>query len=488
MGLMRERFFIKSEKKISSLALLVVFILVVGFTSTAGLSYYLTRENVLNTALTETLPLVSEKIYTEIMEDLIDPIKTSSLMANDSFLISWVKSGEKDLPAITEYLGLIKKEYGFSSSFMVSDLTDNYYTPEGILKQISPQDDHDIWYYNFRDLNKITDLDVDTNEADQGTLTVFINHRLETPEDGFLGVIGVGLQITDISKKLAGYQDRFKHQVYFVDSTGLIQIHPNSELVEKQRITDIPEIDGAYERLFLKSGEVNAIGVTNLQESRAVSVRYFPEFDWYLVVEKDQKENLQLVEDVFWQTILIGFVVSILVALLIIQLIKTFYKRLAYQASVDSLTEVLNRRAIIEAGEREIRIAQRYNYSRAVLMIDIEDFKSVNDQYGHLIGDDFIKNIAEILKESLRESDLIGRWGGDEFVIVLLDAEKETAQQVADRLKQGVSSYKFDTGQDIISRNIYVGWSQVKDTEVSFSDLIQAADESLIRSKNGNKS
>ncbi len=484
---MKERIFLPGEKKISILALLVVLILTIGFTSTTWLSYYLTREFVLNKALNETLPLVSENIYTEIMEDLIDPIKTSSLMANDTFLINWVKSGEQNLEEIVDYLNLIRQEYGFSSSFLVSELTHNYYTPEGILKQISPEDPHDIWYYTFQELNKKTDLDVDTNQADQGSWTVFINHRLETPDDGFLGVIGVGLQITEIGRKLAEYQEYYKHQVYFVDSTGLIQIHPNSDLVEKQRITDIKEIKEAYERLFSKSGEYNSIEVDNLLEGRAISVRYFPEFDWYLVVEKDQKANLQLAGDVFWQTITIGISVSAMVALLIIQLIKTFYKRLAYQASVDSLTEVLNRRAIIEAGEREIRIAQRYNHSRALLMIDIEDFKSVNNQYGHLTGDEFIKNIARILKDTLRESDLIGRWGGDEFIIVLLDGDKETAHQVADRLKQAVGAYKFDTGQGAISRNLYVGICQVTDSETSFSDLIRAADESLVRSKNQNK-
>ncbi len=164
---MKERFFLPGEKKISILALLVVLILTIGFTSTTGLSYYLTREFVLNKALNETLPLVSENIYTEIMEDLIDPIKTSSLMANDTFLINWVKTGEQNLEEIVDYLNLIRQEYGFSSSFLVSDLTHNYYTPEGILKQISPQDPHDIWYYIFKDLNKKTDLDVDTNQADQ---------------------------------------------------------------------------------------------------------------------------------------------------------------------------------------------------------------------------------------------------------------------------------------------------------------------------------
>jgi diguanylate cyclase (GGDEF)-like protein len=481
---MDKRKLLRNDKQISNLALLIVVILAIGFTSTTGLSYYLTREFVLNKALTETLPLVSENIYTEIMEDLIDPITTSSLMANDSFLISWVKSGEEDLEAIQEYLGLIKAEYGFSSSFLVSDLSHNYYTDQGVLKQISAQDPHDVWYYAFRDLNKDTDLDVDTDESDQGELTVFINHRLDTPEDGFLGVTGVGLKIIDISKKLMEYEERYQHQVYFVDSVGLIQIHPDTDLVEKQNITEIAEIKQSYERLFSMSGEINSIEIKNLLGGRAFSVRYFPEFDWYLVVEKEHGANIQLAKDVFWQTIAISIGVSLLIGLLIIQLIKVFHSRLAYQASVDSLTGVLNRRAILEAGEREIKIARRYQSARSILMIDIEDFKSVNNQFGHLTGDDFIRNIARILQGSLRESDLIGRWGGDEFVIVLLDTDEESAHEVAERLKQVVATYHFDTGQGMISRNIYVGICEVADGNEDFSEMIRAADEALIRSKN----
>jgi len=193
------------EEKVSGLFLLVIGILAVGFVFTTGLSYYLTRDYVVSTSVGETLPLVSKNIYTAIMEDLIDPINISSLMANDSFLIEWVNSGEQDVSEISNYLGLIKGSYGFSTAFFVSDKTENYYTADGILKQVSPQDAHDVWYYQFVNLNQETDLDVDTDQADHDTLTVFINHRLETPEDGFLGVTGVGLLIGDISAKLKSY-------------------------------------------------------------------------------------------------------------------------------------------------------------------------------------------------------------------------------------------------------------------------------------------
>ena len=128
---------------------LIVFmflIIAVGFSVTSVLSFLVTKQYVTRSEITHTLPLISDNIYSSIKEDLIDPINISSLMSNDTFLINWVNEGEEDLNAITEYLRYIKEEYGYTSAFFVSDQTRNYYYYDGILKQISPEDAHDIWY------------------------------------------------------------------------------------------------------------------------------------------------------------------------------------------------------------------------------------------------------------------------------------------------------------------------------------------------------
>ena len=329
-----------------------------------------------------------------------------------SFLIDWVQSGEKDLQSLSNYLGLIKQEYGYSSTFFVSALSRNYYTSTGILKQISPADEHDSWYFRFVDSNVDTDLDVDTDQAANNTLTVFINHRLETSEHQFLGVIGVGLEISDISKKLLEYQERFNHQVYFVDSSGIIQVHSNRNYVETKTMADITELDLSFEVVFDKDKTVNIIEYENSAGENVLSVRYFPEFDWFLIIEKNHGENLLVAKKVIWQNLLIGVGASLLVGFLILQLIRIYHQRLSILAATDPLTELSNRRSFSSAADREIKLAQRYHNPLTLLMIDIKNFKNANDEYGHVFGDQLLKTIAHTIRDSLRETDLNWPLGG----------------------------------------------------------------------------
>ena len=93
----------------------IVFLLLVGFILTSFLSFSVTRNLIINSARSQTLPLISDNIYSVIKKDLLDPINVSSLMANDAFLIEWIKSGEKGLDEITTYLQLIREKYGYTS-------------------------------------------------------------------------------------------------------------------------------------------------------------------------------------------------------------------------------------------------------------------------------------------------------------------------------------------------------------------------------------
>ncbi len=134
-----------------------------------------------------------ENIYSEIQKEIIPPLNISSLMSNDSFLINWATSGEKDREAIIQYLKEIHQRYGCFSTFFISAQTRNYYHFNGILKQISPKDDHDVWYYRFTFSEKNYQLDVDTNQAAGNTLTIFINFRVEDFNGNLIGVTGVGI-------------------------------------------------------------------------------------------------------------------------------------------------------------------------------------------------------------------------------------------------------------------------------------------------------
>lgn len=464
--------------------ILICVILAAGFLSTSILSYLATKNYVVQSVSTETLPLLNNNIYSMIERDLYDPINVSSLMANDTFLINWVVDGEEDLPAVIEYLSHIKEKYGFTSAFIISDITKQYYYYDGVLKQISPQDDHDVWYYDFVGKNKPYDLDVDTDEAKQGKLTVFINHRLEATNGDFLGVTGVGIELEHIGEQLVMYQELFEHQIYLVDANGLIQIHSDTSLVESTTIQNVLGVKDTDNFVLAKNDIVNIIEISGDDVTKVVSTRYLKDLDWHLIVEKNEDASLANARATLWNNILIGLAITVAVSGAILWLINKYNRQIEYLASFDELTHVYNRRAFLQLLIREISITRRYQQPLALLMIDIDNFKEVNDRFGHIIGDQMLKEITRQLQHSLRDSDLIGRWGGDEFVALLLNTSEENTQKSALRLLQDAHKAEVIVGSESIHREISIGYCFFAGAdERSAEMLVKQADEALMRAK-----
>lgn len=114
----------------------------------------------------------------------------------------------------------------------------------------------------------------------------------------------------------------------------------------------------------------------------------------------------------------------------------------------DTLTGLLNRRAIMKRLDDIIRQARRYSEKYAVIMLDIDNFKHVNDKYGHLVGDDVLEKIGKLLRQSLRETDSVGRYGGDEFIIILSKADLNIALASASRIRKDIMNIKLKDTQN----------------------------------------
>lgn len=159
--------------------------------------------------------------------------------------------------------------------------------------------------------------------------------------------------------------------------------------------------------------------------------------------------------------------------------------KLEVMAITDYLTEVYNRRHFEEILRREFRRAVRYNLHLSCLMCDIDHFKRINDTYGHAAGDAVLKEIARIITSNLREVDVIGRWGGEEFAVLLTQAKKEDAKKVGERIIKAVSGYKFQGLPEKERITISIGVASVpEDPDIdNWERLIKAADEALYKAK-----
>ncbi len=154
-----------------------------------------------------------------------------------------------------------------------------------------------------------------------------------------------------------------------------------------------------------------------------------------------------------------------------------------YQARIDFTTGIYNRRGLLELGKRELDRAHRYDRPLAALMIDIDYFKKVNDTYGHPIGDLVLKELAGILEENIRTIDVLGRYGGEEFVILLPETSPESALEIAERLRGAVTKHTFTPEALKIKITISIGLAFSIGGENGLDDLIKRADDAMYESK-----
>ena len=157
-------------------------------------------------------------------------------------------------------------------------------------------------------------------------------------------------------------------------------------------------------------------------------------------------------------------------------------QKLEHLARTDSLTGAFNHGYLLETGSKEIHRSKRYIRTVSVLMIDIDHFKSVNDTYGHAIGDDALKKTVEVLHGELRAEDTLGRLGGEEFAVILPETGRAGAVQVAERLRIAVGEIVIKTPAGPLSFTVSIGVAE-GDKEYEFQEVLKRADDAMYQAK-----
>lgn len=168
----------------------------------------------------------------------------------------------------------------------------------------------------------------------------------------------------------------------------------------------------------------------------------------------------------------------------LIDMLDAKNKLLSIKATTDELTGLFNRRFFWETLFREDNRSKRLNQPYSILMIDIDNFKQINDSYGHLKGDEVLVAIAETLKENMRSFDTIARFGGEEFIALLPNTDKKTAIIVAEKILQVIRGVSFDFSDEKIT--VSIGVSDSAESE-NFEKVIILADERLYKAKSKGK-
>jgi len=160
------------------------------------------------------------------------------------------------------------------------------------------------------------------------------------------------------------------------------------------------------------------------------------------------------------------------------------YHQAKERAFIDDVTEVYNARFLLQATEREVQRAERYGKPLCVLFLDLDRFKLVNDQYGHLVGSNVLRHLSRVLAECVRQVDTLARYGGDEFTILLVDSGVDDGLAIAERIRRTVADTVFEGGPGApIRLTISIGVAAYPEHAGDREALLDAADKAMYRAK-----
>ena len=424
----------KEIKERRSLDMIILFVIMTISMSASVFSCIVSLQKISSENSERDSMILAHMVSDSIEREFIKPIVVSKTMSNDYTLKQYIKLGQKTSSKSVEdkiavYLNSIKTGFGYQMVFVVCDQSGAFYTYDGISKYVDIDNDpHDIWYKTFLESAQAYNLNVDTDEANQGTLAVFVNYEVLDEKGKLLGVCGVGVEMKELQKLLKSFETKYNLKIDLIDQEGLIQVDSDAARIEQDHL----------EHSYLDQvGSDEFVYETGSGSSRMT--KYMEDLDWYLVVE-DLNPNKINVFEITTASIII-FVVGLLMMGIVFFVVsareRKAFKELIERRKIsvtDDMTGLFNRRAFEE--DCAVIWEQGTVSEITILMMDVNGLKTVNDTYGHLAGDELIIEAAKCMQTALGELGKAYRIGGDEFVALLTCSEKkqEDVLQTLDRL------------------------------------------------------
>ncbi len=459
----------------------VCFLLLSGFIASSLVSYYTTARMYQKQLSENILPLTGDNIYSEVQKDIVELVLISSLMANDTFLKDWVLSGEQETDRISKYLGSIKSKYHTVTCFFASDITHAYYYPDGIWTVIEKDNPRDAWYFRVKDIKDEYQINLGLDDINDSSFTIFVNYKVFDYEGEFMGVTGCGLTVENVQNLLNVYAKRYNRIIYFVDQDHRVVLTNN---VAPPSFSTLDEVAGLKE-LVLSPGNLNPISFSYHRDNDTflLNTRFIPELRLFLFVEQSLKDTqskslfLLLVKN-FFITLAMG---SVIIGAIFLT-VQRYQNELELMATTDRLTRVNNRHSFEILMAQALKQAERESLSLSIILFDMDHFKKINDTYGHPAGDAVLKKVAATVRDTLRNADIVCRWGGEEFLILLQHCAREDGLKIAEQLRRAVARTIVHHDRDAIGVSISLGVTQWQKGE-SQKELIKRVDLAVYKAK-----
>lgn len=412
--------------------IIVSTLLVILSIAISVINYAVSLKFTQNDLVNRSLPLSVDNIYTEIQSHIIAPSLVSSMMASDTFVKEWLIHDEQNSERIRRYLEAVKNKYGMFVTFLVSEKSQSYYTQDGFLERLNKENPDNQWYYRFKNLPEDHEINLDYNANLDNSMMMFINYKIFDQNYHLIGATGVGYKIAYIDDLLKRFREQYKFTVYFAKDDGTIVLSERN-LGRSGNLSEDKALSPLQEHIFSKTPHI--LQYSRGDDEHLLMSKFIPELQVYLLVEAKIDDFTQDVRRTFYFNLASSLLVTLIITVIILMTIRNYNQKLEYFAQHDLLTGLMNRRAFNDALEQFRLLSRRSGSPVSLLFFDIDNFKTINDALGHAIGDKVLSRVSELLRQNVRKTDLVSRWGGEEFIIALIGSDDRLACEVAEKLR-----------------------------------------------------
>ncbi|TQF72492.1 sensor domain-containing diguanylate cyclase [Pseudoalteromonas luteoviolacea] len=463
--------------------LILTILLLTGFIFTSWFSLIIAKQSLFNGIENDALPLTSHLIHTDLQKQLQAPIIISAQMAHNTFLHAWLIDNKENKQLLFEYLRQTRREFGAVTGFLVTSDDQKYYRYDGETSDLDTQSAQDQWYQETLESPNPYTLNVDLDPRDDHQAVVFVNHKIQH-KGQVLGVTGVGVKLDHLKRLIDKYQHTYDRKVYFIDHKGRLLFYNDSTFTD----ATLTDKFGIHSTKLLNQNNYK-LRLEQDKKTIFINSRYLEQFGWYLVVEQTLTQDKSF-SDTLYINLFMGVVITAVILASAQLTFNHYQKRLEKMATFDKLTNTHNRQAFEPLLQKALHKARTQFTPLTMLILDVDHFKQVNDEHGHLAGDKVLAQVAQVCKSVVKSRGVTCRWGGEEFVILLpkttLDNGYELAQQIHDELNKspcevkvtasiGIAQYHVDESEDGLLKRADAALYRAKSTGRNRTVLAEAA-------------
>lgn len=426
-------------------------------------------------------------LFSLITSEIIRPITISKYMAKDPFLLNYIQQDEIDGDVIFDYITSVANNFNALSFIAIEK---HHLLINSNKKVTNLNDESAEWYHRLKAIDK-TEF---TDFGDAEDPHLFFDVKMLNTQKEFLGFIGLAVDLDHFAKQFKAFKANYGFELYFVDKNDQVTLSSSSLMKttfhhRQDNLVNINELEWYqnYQRATSNSAgnktdhkqEDSVFNFSN--DNLIVSQMPLKELGWRVFIVAPPVTEQAAYWQLFMQKLIVFLFVSIVLYYILTSCIGKFRTDLIKDSETDFLTQLPNRSFI---HWKYKQLSNKFDHV-SVVIADIDNFKTLNDTYGHAFGDDVLKVIAKKLGENLRNIDLVGRWGGEEFIFILPDTNAQQAQEIVDRIRQHIAIIPFTPASTSKAFNVTVSFG-VSDSElvgVALRDIIIKADQALYRAK-----